>query len=94
MTPEQEQAIIDTIRTFRPGAPICVDDIRFAAAVDGHDLSGVLPWEWGRVMRSLCSSKNGPCGAHDRRSWMARGHSKEVERWLVLLPRGSQPSTR
>ncbi|KUE73028.1 hypothetical protein AUQ37_03975 [Candidatus Methanomethylophilus sp. 1R26] len=72
MTPEQEKAIIAAVRSFRPGAPINVDDVQFAAAVDGHDLSGVRPWEWGPVMNTVCKSADGPYGNHDMRTWIIR----------------------
>ena len=77
MTPEEESAIIETVRTFRAGAPLVIDDIRFAAAVDGRDLSSVKPAEWSRVLATVCDSMNGPYGCHDRRSWVVRGNQKE-----------------
>lgn len=79
MTPEEESAIIETVRTFRAGAPLVIDDILFAAAVDGHDLSSVKPYEWSRVLATVCDSMCGPYGRHDRRSWVVRGNQREAD---------------
>lgn len=64
------QVIIDTIGTFGIDAPIILDDIRFAAAVDGRPLNHITSVEMCSVMRERCVSVIGPCGAHDRVSWV------------------------
>ena len=47
-------SIIDTVGTFRIDAKIVIEDVRFAATVDGHDLSGISGSEMARIMRARC----------------------------------------
>lgn len=64
------QAIIDTIGTFPMGSPIILDDIRFAAAVDGCPLNHLTSRQMYPVMRERCVPEVGPFGDHDRKSWV------------------------
>lgn len=64
------QAIIDTIGTFPMGSPIILDDIRFAAAVDGCPLNHLTSRQMYPVMRERRVPEVGPFGDHDRKSWV------------------------
>lgn len=73
MTPSEEEAIILAARTFRIGAPIVVDDIRFAARTDGHDLGHIGGKDIANVLRTICDpvSVQMPYD-HNRVSWIRR----------------------
>ena len=47
--------ILDTIGTFRMGAPILPDDVRFASMCDGLDLSDVSPKQLTEVLKMRCT---------------------------------------
>lgn len=64
------RTIIDTIGTFSMGAPIVLDDIRFAAAVDGRPLHHLTSKEMCSIMRERCVTVEGPYGRQDRVSWV------------------------
>ena len=68
---QDRRVVLETVGTFRLGAPITVDDIRFAAKVDGHDLSHVLWNELPMIIKERCDAYK-PYGGHERVSWIRR----------------------
>ena len=54
---ETEARILDTIGTFREGAPIQTGDIRFASKCDGLDLSDMDPAALTRVLKRRCEPR-------------------------------------
>ena len=65
-----EDIVFNTVQTFRPGAPIIADDIRFAATVDGYDMTPYTNLEIGRELAKWCHTTLGPYGKKDRRSYI------------------------
>lgn len=67
--PDQDvEAILSTVGTFRLGSPIVIDDIRFAAKVDGHDLSHLKSGDIAEILRVRCHP--GPAMKnHEHKSW-------------------------
>lgn len=57
MTPEDRQAIINAVNSFRPAAPINIFDVRLAAGRDGHSLSALDSKEIARVLTDIAVSK-------------------------------------
>ena len=64
-----EDIVYDTVQTFRPGSPIIADDIRFAATVDGYDMSQYNNHEIAHELAKWCHVKDGLYGRKDRRSF-------------------------
>lgn len=62
--------VYNTVQTFRPGAPIIADDIRFAATVDGYDMTQYTNIEIGHELAKWCHTVYGPYGKKDRRSYI------------------------
>ena len=54
---ETETRVLNTIGTFRKGAPIQTGDVRFAAACDGLDLSDMDPAALTRVLKRRCEPR-------------------------------------
>ena len=71
MNSELEQDILDTIGTFRMGAQIQSDDIRFASLCDGHDLSDIEPRELTKVIKQRCDPISHP-KTHFPTGWKRR----------------------
>jgi len=46
--------IEQVIKSFRPGAKIRIDDVRFAAAVDGIDLSQYTGLQLAGMLKEFC----------------------------------------
>lgn len=69
MTPQDRDAIVDAVHSFRPGSPIVIDDVRFACAVDGHSIGHLVTHEVVSVMRTVATPDARRKGSHDRRSW-------------------------
>ncbi|MFA6718648.1 MAG: hypothetical protein WCS15_06180 [Prevotella sp.] len=67
---QDRKVVLDTIGTFRSGASITVDDIRFAAKVDGYDLSHILWNELPIIIKDRCDPYN--IGGHKCVSWIRR----------------------
>ena len=51
MTPEDSAAVLAAARSYRPGAPMTIDDIKVAARLDGHPLDHVGGQEISGVLR-------------------------------------------
>jgi hypothetical protein len=66
---ELNTVIQKTVCSFPSTSPIVIDDVRFAAKVDGHDLSDISTNEIVAIMKTFCRSENGPRGPKDRASW-------------------------
>jgi|GEM_PF-3409005 len=64
-------AIIGVVGTFRVNAPISIDDVRFATAVDGHSLSHMSGSQISTVLRTRCN----PVPGRDYR------HHLWIRRW-------------
>lgn len=52
-----EAAIRRTVETFPVGSPIIIDDIRFAAKVDGFNLDDVDGQIIARCLSEICDAK-------------------------------------
>lgn len=48
---EDREVVLTTARSYRPGAPMTIDDIMVAARLDGHPLDHVGGQEISRVLR-------------------------------------------
>ena len=59
-----------TVETFPIGSPIIIDDIRFAAKVDGHNLDDVNGTIIAMCLAEVCDPKI--IRKHDRVSWYRR----------------------
>ena len=67
---ETEAVIRRTIETFPIGSPIIIDDIRFAAKVDGYNLDDVDGQIIARCLAEVCDGK--VIRNKDRTSWYRR----------------------
>ena len=67
---ETKAVIRRTIETFPIGSPIIIDDIRFAAKVDGYNLDDVDGQIIARCLAEVCDGK--VIRNKDRRSWYRR----------------------
>lgn len=67
---EVEAVIYRTIETFPIGSPIIIDDIRFAAKVDGYNLDNVDGQIISRCLAEVCDGKI--IRNKDRTSWYRR----------------------
>ena len=67
---ETETVIRRTIETFPIGSPIIIDDIRFAAKVDGYNLDDVDGQIIARCLAEVCDGKI--IRRKDRTSWYRR----------------------
>ena len=67
---ETEAVIHRTIETFPIGSPIIIDDIRFAAKVDGYNLDDVDGQIIARCLAKVCDGKI--VGNKKRMSWYRR----------------------
>lgn len=65
-----EAVIRRTIETFPIGSPIIIDDIRFAAKVDGYNLDDVDGQIIARCLAEVCDGKI--IRNKDRTSWYRR----------------------
>lgn len=65
-----EAVIRRTIKTFPIGSPIIIDDIRFAAKVDGFNLDDVDGQIIARCLSEMCDPKM--IREKDRISWYRR----------------------
>ena len=54
--------VYDTVQTFPKGSPIIADDIRFAATVDGHDMTKYDNHEIAHELAKWCHKGPGPYG--------------------------------
>lgn len=74
ITPSDMAAVERAVRSSRQGAPITVDDVRFASAVDGHPLSHLTGREVGRCLTKCCtvSGKSGSGCPHNGSLWVVR----------------------
>ena len=59
-----------TVETFPIGSPIIIDDIRFAAKVDGYNLDDVNGQIIAMCLAEVCDPK--VIRKHDRTSWYRR----------------------
>ena len=57
------------MRTFPKGSPIVIDDIVFAAKIDGYDLSCVSSHRISEILKRHCRTEPGQYGNKDRRSY-------------------------
>ncbi len=53
---DDEQFILDVVGTFRFGAPITLDDIRFAAKADGRNIDYINGSTLSRIVSKRCST--------------------------------------
>ena len=67
---ETKAVILRTIETFPIGSPIIIDDIRFAAKVDGYNLDDVDGQIIARCLAEVCDPK--VIRKKDRTSWYRR----------------------
>lgn len=67
---EVEAVIRRTIETFPIGSPIIIDDIRFAAKVDGYNLDDVDGQIIARCLAKMCDPV--VIRKKDRTSWYRR----------------------
>lgn len=67
---EVKTVIHRTIETFPIGSPIIIDDIRFAAKVDGYNLDDVDGQIIARCLAEVCDGKI--IRNKDRTSWYRR----------------------
>lgn len=67
---ETEAVILRTIETFPIGSPIVIDDIRFAAKVDGYSLDDVDGQIIARCLSEICDAK--VIRRKDRKSYYRR----------------------
>lgn len=65
-----EAVIRRTVETFPVGSPIIIDDIRFAAKVDGFNLDDVDGQIIARCLSEICDAKM--IRKKDRISWYRR----------------------
>lgn len=65
-----EPVIRRTVETFPVGSPIIIDDIRFAAKVDGFNLDDVDGQIIARCLSEICDAKM--IRKKDRMSWYRR----------------------
>jgi len=68
---QDRRVVLETVGTFRLGAPITVDDVRFAAKVDGHDLSHISWYELPLILKERCDGRK-LIGSHEHVSWIRR----------------------
>ena len=69
---EDRDAVIAAIGTFRMGAPILVDDVRVAAAADGHPIRHMDKFAISECMKERCDLKVGRYGPKDYHYWFRR----------------------
>lgn len=72
------RAVHQAIRSYRPGSPITMEDIRIACRLDGHPVDGVSHNLLGALAREICTVEIGPGGSSDYRTY--RWH-REGARW-------------
>ena len=65
-----EAVIRRTVETFPVGSPIIIDDIRFAAKVDGYNLDDVDGQIIAKCLAEVCDGKI--IRKKDRTSWYRR----------------------
>lgn len=65
-----EAVIRRTVETFPIGSPIIIDDIRFAAKVDGFNLDNVDGQIIARCLSEICDARM--IRKKDRMSWYRR----------------------
>lgn len=70
VTPQVRTAIVNAVHSFRPGAPITIDDVRFACKVDGSDIDHLDPCTVAAVMRTCAVPELWKDDPHYRRSWI------------------------
>ncbi len=63
-------AIHSAARSFRKGAPIIVDDIKFACRVDGHPVDHINGHYIAQCLSEICTSD--PAENRQRASWRLR----------------------
>lgn len=56
--------VYDTVQTFPRGSPIIADDIRFAATVDGHDMSPYSNIEIAHELAKWCHRRASTYSLH------------------------------
>lgn len=60
-------AIIDAIHSYRPGAPMTLNDIRIACRLDGHPVDHIDHTVMASIVRRVCTVEYGKQGKHDYR---------------------------
>lgn len=69
---ELESIVLDTAGSFNFGSPIVIDDIRFAAKVDGYDLSKIEGHIIAGILKNRCIPIRNPGYPKDRVSWIRK----------------------
>lgn len=79
MNPDDREAIIAAVRSYRPNAPVNIEDVRIAAAMDGHSLRHVDSKHIVGVLKKVAVCEPGDC----RRAghWTLIADPGEAARW-------------
>lgn len=72
MNPRVRQSILEIVRSFRPGAPITVQDVRAVAGFEKIDLSGIRGISISRVIAEICDPGPEARNGHERIYWYRR----------------------
>lgn len=62
-------AIVAAVQSYRKGAPMTLEDVRIACAMDGHPINHVNRSVLASFMRTFCTVEHGPHGPHDERTY-------------------------
>lgn len=81
MDDSDRAAIIAALRSYRPNAPVSIEDVRVAAAMDGHPLSHVGSKDIVVVLKTVAVCEPGRC----RRAghWIPVPDPGEAVRWSL-----------
>lgn len=60
MNPDDRTAIIEAVFSYRATAPITIEDVRMAAALDGHSLRHIESWQIAIVLRDVAVCESNP----------------------------------
>lgn len=71
-------AIVSAVKSYRRGAPMTLEDIRIACALDGHRIDHIDRRSLSHFVRMFCSVENGRNGIHDYRVYRWDGTPWEV----------------
>ena len=61
------QAVHAAVRSYRPGAPISLEDVRIACRMDGHPVDHLSRSTLSSFVREVCEPEEGRYGASDYR---------------------------
>ena len=63
------EAVHAAVRSYRPGAPITLKDVRIACRMDGHPVDHLDKGQLSRLVKEICTVEPGPTGQHDYRTY-------------------------